>query len=201
VSIRNIVQWPNRILTTPAKLVPAEDVESERIAKLAQDLIDTCTAVEGLGLAAPQIGVGEHVAVLNLDHLIEPISEEDELPGYLVMINPHVVLAEGDQRLMEGCLSVPGEQAWVQRPAVVTVEYTDLQGESFTISGQRLMAVALQHEVDHLNGIVYTSYLPQFKRSILRRRQVRLRKKFRKAGFTGIPVPGASIGEGDVETA
>jgi len=188
VSIVNIVQWPDEGLSTPTIPLTDEEINSEFAQNLAEDLIDTCEAVGGLGLAANQIGVNVQMAVVNLDHLLAPDGPDAELPGYLTMINPVVTLAEGEQMLQEGCLSIPRETVLVKRPAMVSVEYTDLNGERHTIGGQGLMAVALLHEIDHINGRTYVDSLPRFKRSIIRKRALRLKKKLRRAGFNRIPV-------------
>jgi peptide deformylase len=198
VSIVNIVQWPDKGLTTLCTKLTDEQISSDFARDLAEDLIDTCEAVGGLGLAANQIGVNVQMAVVNLDHLLTPQSG-DELPGYLIMINPVVVLAEGEQMLQEGCLSIPRESVVVKRPAMVSVEYTDLNGERHSIGGQGLMAVALLHEIDHINGRTYVDSLPRFKRSIIRKRALRLKKKLRQAGFNRIPVM-ALPGEPNVES-
>lgn len=198
MSIIDIVQWPDKGLTTPCRPLTDEEINSSFAQNLAEDLIDTCEAVGGLGLAANQIGTSVQMAVVNLDHLLVPQSPDDELPGYLTMINPIVTLAEGEQMLQEGCLSIPRESVLVKRPAMVSVEYTDLSGERHSIGGQGLMAVALLHEIDHLAGRTYVDSLPRFKRSIIRKRALRLKKKLRQAGFNRIPVM-ALPGEPNVE--
>ncbi len=200
MSIVNIVQWPDKGLTTLCTKLTDEQISSGFARDLAEDLIDTCEAVGGLGLAANQIGVNVQMAVVNLDHLLAPQSADDELPGYLTMINPVVTLAEGEQMLQEGCLSIPRESVLVKRPAMVSVEYTDLNGEVHTIGGQGLMAVALLHEIDHINGRTYVDSLPRFKRSIIRKRALRLKKKLKRAGFDRIPVM-ALPGEPNTDSA
>jgi len=201
MAIRNIVQWPSKGLQAPSTHV-GDGKDEVELTALVEDLIDTCKAVGGLGLAAPQIGVPLRVCVLNMDHFVTPADQVDEveMPGYETLINPRIIESEGEQRLVEGCLSVPREQSRVTRAAFVTVEYAGLDGETHSIAGQSLLAVALQHELDHLEGTVYVDHLPRFKRTIVRNKMVKLRKRLRKAGFDNLPVPGAVAADTTVET-
>ena len=123
---------------------PIEKV-SERIKRLAYDMIDTLHRAEGAGLAAPQIGVLRRMVIVEV--------EPDKT---YVMINPEIISSEGRQRAVEGCLSIPGEWGVTDRPETVTVRFTDLSGESRTVTGSDLFARCVCHELDHLDGKLYT---------------------------------------------
>lgn len=120
------------------------DVIDERIKTLVQDMIETMYKEEGVGLAAPQVGILKRVIVIDIGE------------GPIVLINPKIVLEEGENIDLEGCLSIPGKSGKVCRPEKVTVVYLDLDGNEKVIVGTALLARALCHEIDHLNGILYT---------------------------------------------
>ncbi|NLB16459.1 MAG: peptide deformylase [Clostridiales bacterium] len=120
------------------------DKITDRIKLLAADMIETMHEAEGAGLAAPQVGVLRRMVV---------IETEEELT--YVMINPEITERSGRQRNVEGCLSVPGEWGITDRPETVTVRYTNLDGEEQTLTGSELLARAICHELDHLDGKLY----------------------------------------------
>jgi peptide deformylase len=143
---------PIRYLGDPTLRRPAKRVErvDDSIRRLIEDMVESMVAAQGVGLAAPQIGVGLQVVVLGMPEQ-EPFA----------LVNPRVVHAEGT-RLMEaeGCLSVPGYRGALNRSRVVTVEALDQWGEAITVhAADDLLAEALEHEVDHLNGILYVDHL------------------------------------------
>lgn len=116
---------------------------NDRIKELAQDMLDTMYQAEGVGLAGPQIGVLRRICVIDVGE------------GPMEMINPVITAAEGSSIDVEGCLSFPGENGYVERPAKVTCQYTNLKGEPCELTGTGLLARAISHELDHLDGIVY----------------------------------------------
>ncbi len=117
---------------------------NNRIFQLLDDMADTMYKKEGLGLAAPQVGVLRRVIIVDVDkNLIE-------------LINPELVEATGEQENDEGCLSVPGKNGLVKRPAYVKVKGLNRKGEEIEVEGEGLLAIALCHEIDHLDGILYT---------------------------------------------
>lgn len=124
----------------------------ERLHVLLDDMRETLTTSEGIGLAAPQIGV-LRCAVL----VLETNVPEDEEPYVIELINPEVIKYNGNQNGPEGCLSVPGRYGLVSRPMNVTIKAQDRDGEWFEISGKGLTARAFCHEIDHLQGVVFTS--------------------------------------------
>lgn len=121
---------------------------NERTRALLDDMIDTLREAEGVGLAAPQVGILRRIFIINVG--IEEGREE-----YIEFIDPVIVETSGEQDGAEGCLSVPGRQGNVVRPNKVTVEATDRNGNRFTYTGTELMARCLCHEYDHLDGILY----------------------------------------------
>jgi peptide deformylase len=140
-----IVVLGNPVLRSRAKKVSRID---SSIARLVQDMIDTMREAPGVGLAAPQIGVPLQIAVIE--------AEKDVVH---VLINPEVVKREGDWEPDEGCLSVPGYWAKVRRGERVTVKARDLKGKEIRLQGEGLLGQALQHEIDHLNGMLYLDRL------------------------------------------
>ena len=139
------------VLRTKAKKVRKVDVslQNASLQKLIDDMIDTMRAAPGVGLAAPQIGVSLRVVVI-----------ETPDDGLLALINPEVVKSSGERRLMEGCLSVPGYQAEITRSKEVTVKALDREGKEVRIKAtETLLAQAFEHEIDHINGILYIDHL------------------------------------------
>ncbi len=145
MAIRPIVALGNPVLRQKARKVSRID---QSIAKLVEDMIETMRDAPGVGLAAPQIGVPLQVAVV-----------ETEPEQVHVIINPEIVKRDGEHLLDEGCLSVPGYWAQVRRAERVTVKARDLKGKEIRLTGEGLFGQALQHEIDHLNGVVYVDRL------------------------------------------
>jgi peptide deformylase len=146
MTVRPIVALGNPVLRNRARKVSRFDLA---IRNLVQDMIETMRDAPGVGLAAPQIGVPLQVAVVE--------AEKDELH---VLLNPEIITTEGEHILDEGCLSVPGYWAKVRRAEKVTLKARDAHGKMIRITGaEGLLAQALQHEIDHLNGMVYVDRL------------------------------------------
>lgn len=119
------------------------DKIDDRISTLAQDMIETMYKEEGVGLAAPQVGILRRLIVIDVGE------------GPIILINPLIIEKEGENIGLEGCLSVPGKSGKVNRPKKVVVKYIDINGEEKIIEGYDLLARALCHEIDHLNGILF----------------------------------------------
>lgn len=151
---RNILSYPDPRLHTVAKPVQAVD---QRIKTLAADMLDTMYDANGIGLAATQIDVHERVVVID-------VSEERDEP--LVLINPEITWAS-DEKVVneEGCLSVPGIYDGVERSTSVKVKALDAEGQEQNIEAEGLLAVCIQHELDHLLGKVFVEYLSPLKRN------------------------------------
>lgn len=154
MSLLNILRYPDPRLHKVAKPVTVFD---ERLKKLAADMAETMYKAPGIGLAATQVDVHEQVIVID-------ISETgDQL---LVLVNPEIVWASSEKRVYdEGCLSVPGIYDGVERPAKVKVRAQDVEGRAFELEADDLMAVCVQHEMDHLKGKVFVEYLSPLKRN------------------------------------
>ena len=142
---------------------PVDKVDAE-IAKLMDDMLETMYAAPGIGLAATQVNVQKRIVVMDL-------SEEKNQP--LVFINPTLLEREGESESEEGCLSVPGFYETVRRAERVRVSALDRDGEPFELDARGLLAVCIQHEIDHLNGKLFVDYLSALKRD-------RIRKKLEK---------------------
>lgn len=157
----NILHYPDPRLHTVA--TPVERIDDE-IRALVRSMGETMYAAPGIGLAATQVNVHKRVIVMdtseNRDHL-------------RVLINPLILASSGTEQREEGCLSVPGIYETVQRAEFVTVSAQNLEGETLTLEADGLLAVCIQHEIDHLNGRVFVEYLSQLK-------QTRIRNKLKK---------------------
>lgn len=165
MAIRPILVIPDARLRAVAD--PIVEVDEE-IKALAKDMLDTMYDAPGIGLAAPQIGVMKRIVVMDL-------AGEGEPAAPLVMINPEIThFGEQMQVTEEGCLSIPELYYEVERPNEVSVTYTDLEGKQVTKDAEGKLAVCIQHELDHLDGVLYIDYLSRLKRD-------RVIKKFDKA--------------------
>jgi len=146
---------------------PIDTVDAD-IKALAADMLETMYEAPGIGLAAPQIGELKRIVVMDL-------AKEDEPKNPIVMINPEILKFSEDTVVSEeGCLSIPELYYDVERPAEVTVRYTDLEGKEQEVEAKDRFAICVQHELDHLDGVLYIDYLSRLKRD-------RVLKKFQKA--------------------
>ncbi|PIZ27284.1 MAG: peptide deformylase [Chloroflexi bacterium CG_4_10_14_0_8_um_filter_46_9] len=145
MAVLEIRTLPDPVLRRKAKRVTTIDGS---IQKLIDDMIDTLRAVHGAGLAAPQIGVSLRIAVIE-------ITEKE----VITLINPEIVRREGVRVVEEGCLSYPGYYGEIKRSEVVKVKAQNRQGKQFRLKGEELLAQALEHETDHLNGILYIDHV------------------------------------------
>lgn len=165
--VREILIWPDPILKQKARPVAKVD---DKVRALVKDMFETMYAAEGVGLAAPQVGVLQRVIVLDTSP-----SQEGSKP--VAMINPEIIGMEGETTFAEGCLSIPGESEEVDRAARVTVKFLDVDGQEQSLACDALLAIAVQHEVDHLDGIVYVDHVSTLKRELIRKRMKRLKSE------------------------
>ena len=156
--IRPILFYPDKRLREPGKDVEIFDAELQR---LIDDMAETMYAAPGVGLAAPQIGVSKRLFIVDV------ASDEDEPSDLRVFINPEIVDADGETTFNEGCLSFPGIREDIDRAERITVRALDQDGKPFELEAEGLLAIAIQHENDHLNGELMIDHL-----SVLRRRMV-----------------------------
>lgn len=166
--IYRVVKYGVEVLERPAAQVEKFD---EELKRLTQDMFESMYAVQGVGLAAPQVGIGLRLAVIDVSSGKNPEAK-------LVLVNPEIIHTEGEQREEEGCLSLPGERAPVIRPQFVTIRAQDLTGKTYEMRSEGLLARAFCHETDHLNGILFLHHLSLLKRDLIKRR---IRKRI-KAG-------------------
>jgi peptide deformylase len=151
MTLRQIVTLPDPILRRKARSVTCFD---EELQTLIEDMIDTMRAAPGVGLAAPQVGVSERVIVVEY---AEDEEKEDAPKKLYVMLNPEIkVFSEETEEAIEGCLSVPGWQGDVERALAVTVKGQNRRGQPMKVKAKGWMARIFQHEIDHINGIVFT---------------------------------------------
>jgi peptide deformylase len=158
--IRPIVRYGTQVLQAPS--LPVE-VFDQQLHTLIDDMIDTMYAAPGIGLAAPQIGVALRVCVIDLS-----VGKRDG--QVITLVNPEFVEREGLQLEEEGCLSVPGFEATVPRPSRAVVKGFDRDGHPVTVEGEGLLARALQHELDHLDGRLFLDRLRGIQRDVIVRR-------------------------------
>lgn len=166
--IREIVKYPDSILERQTESVTEFNDE---LRKFVDDMFESMYAAKGIGLAAPQVGVSKRLTVIDLSFKERP--EER-----IVLINPEIILREGKQYEEEGCLSLPEIREKVSRAAKVKVRAQDLDGNWFEMEGTELLARAFQHEIDHLDGILFIRRVSALKRDLILRKI----RKMQKAG-------------------
>ena len=168
MTVREIIKLPDkrlRLVSEPVKRIDAS------LRKLVEDMFETLYAAPGIGLAGIQVGVAKRVIIMDL-------SKKDDTRKPEVFINPEITWAsEEKSSYEEGCLSIPEYYEEVERPAVVKVKYLDLDGKAREVEASGLLATCLQHEIDHLDGILFIDHISKLKRD-------RITKKFAKAAKT-----------------
>lgn len=167
--VRKILKYGRPVLEQMTE--PVTEFDTPELRELIAEMWETMYAAKGVGLAAPQIGSSKRVSVIDIT------VGEDETKK-LVLINPEIVSSEGKQTGEEGCLSIPGFREPVTRAFKVQVRAQNEKGESLELNGEELLARALQHEIDHLNGVLFINRLSALKRDLIRRKI----KKLQKAG-------------------
>jgi peptide deformylase len=164
MALLRILHYPEPVLKEPAAPVTVFD---DALRQLAEDMAETMYAAPGIGLAAPQIGISKRLTVIDC-------APKDEEPQLIAMANPEIVASEGTCCEEEGCLSVPGYYARVDRNTDVRVRFQDLDGTPREIEATGLMAVACQHEIDHLDGILFVDHLSPLKKGMFRKKWQKL---------------------------
>jgi peptide deformylase len=177
MALLEILEFPDPRLRGKAKPVAQVDAA---VRKLIDDMLATMYAAPGIGLAAPQ--VNQHIRLLVID-----LSEERNHPQ--VFINPEIVKREGEAEIEEGCLSVPGIFDKVRRAKHITVRAQDRNGIAFELDADGLLAVCIQHEMDHLDGKLFVDYLSELKRTRIRSKLEKERKERKPAQRNGARVP------------
>lgn len=166
MAIHPIITAPDprlRVTSTPVETVDRE------IRRLVDDLFETMYAAPGIGLSAVQVGIPKQVIVIDL--------RRDEEPEPLALINPTIHLrSEETTEVEEGCLSFPTHYALVHRPSAIELQYTDRSGNEETLAAESALATCIQHEMDHLTGVLFVDHLSRIKRDIILRKLVKTRK-------------------------
>lgn len=158
--ILKIVKYPEPVLSQPGE--PVTEFDSE-LKRLADDMFETMYASQGIGLAAPQVAVAKRVTVIDLSQGKDPAQK-------LVLVNPEVIFREGKQYEEEGCLSFPEIREKVQRANKVRIRAQDLKGKWFEMDGEELLSRAFQHEIDHLDGMLFIFRMSSLKRDLVLRK-------------------------------
>lgn len=159
----DIITYPHSILRRRADPVVEFGFELE---KLAADMAETMYAAPGIGLAAPQIGISQQIAVVD----IGGDEETNRIAQLHTIVNPVIIEKSGFIKYEEGCLSIPGVREFVERPSQIIVKAQDQYGKKIEIEAEGLLAVCLQHEIDHLNGILFIDHLSGLKKKLANKR-------------------------------
>lgn len=167
MAILNILKYPDSVLKKKAK--PVSEITGD-IQRLIDDMAETMYAAPGVGLAAPQIGISVRVIVIDIN------SKEEGKGGLISLINPDIIEHSGDIAWEEGCLSVPDYTADIRRFERVVVKGLNRNGREEIVVGEGLLSIALQHEIDHINGILFIDRLGPIRRDLIKRK---LRKQAR----------------------
>ena len=162
-----IVKFGDAVLEKPAAIITEFNDE---LRQLADDMFESMYAAHGVGLAAPQIGIAKRIAVIDVTFKEDPKAK-------IVLVNPEIVHTGGKQSSSEGCLSLPEFRENVTRPMKVTARAQDLEGKTIEVNGEELLARALLHETDHLNGKLFISHISALKRDLIKRKIRKLMKQ------------------------
>ena len=178
MAIRTILTAPDPRLKKKSK--PVESVD-DGVRRLMDEMLETMYAAPGIGLAAPQVGVLRRVIVLDIDR-------EELKTGPILMANPEIIEAsDEDATYEEGCLSVPEHYSDVVRPARVKVRYLDRDGKKQEMACEGLLATCVQHEIDHLDGILFIDHISALKRNMILRKLLKARKEQERDAAEGKP--------------
>ncbi len=175
MSVLEILYFPDERLHE--KSTPVTEFD-DKLETLVEDMFETMYMAEGIGLAAPQINVLKKIVVIDVKNEKKP---EDQL----VLINPEIIAKEGETGIDEGCLSVPELRAHIDRAEKVTVKAQDLKGNFFEVKADGLLAICIQHELDHLNGVLFIDYLSTMKKNLYRAKAAKLAKQRKKQAQEG----------------
>ena len=167
MALLSILEFPDARLRTKAVMVDVAKIGDSDFQRLLDDMFETMYEAPGIGLAASQVDVHQRFMVID-------VSEEHDQP--LVFINPEILARQGEQIYQEGCLSVPGIFADVARADVITVRAHGRDGQPFEMEADGLLAVCIQHEMDHLDGKLFVDYLSPLKREMVKKKLAKMRK-------------------------
>ena len=165
----SVLIYPDERLKTIAEPVA---VVNDEIRAFVDDMFETMYAEEGIGLAATQVDVHKRVITIDI---------EGDKQNQIVLINPEIIESSGETGIEEGCLSLPGFRGFVPRKEKVTVKALDREGKEFALEADGLLAICIQHEIDHLNGIVFADYLSPLKRQRMKEKLLKLQKQIARS--------------------
>ncbi|KAA6208917.1 peptide deformylase [Avibacterium paragallinarum] len=168
MALREILIYPDDRLKVVAQPVNTFDQE---LHQLIDDMFETMYKEQGIGLAATQVNVHRRVIVIDIEGTKE---------NQIVLINPKIIESSGETGIEEGCLSLPGLRGFVPRKEKLRVEALDKNGKAFILDADDLLAICIQHEIDHLNGIVFADYLSPLKRQRMKDKLIKLKKQLGK---------------------
>ena len=174
MAILDICIYPDSVLRSRCEEVPQITPE---ISSILSDMAETMYDASGIGLAASQVGILQRLIVVDVGDDESAIDAQGNPLGLLKIINPVVRLADGSYEMEEGCLSIPDVRQKVRRMGHVIVDYLDEQGRKCSIEARGLLAVCLQHEIDHLNGVLFIDRLTPLRRELIRSKLKDLKKK------------------------
>lgn len=173
--------FPSAVLKKKAKVVEHFD---DDLRQLCKDMLYTMYKSPGIGLAAPQIGKSIRLFAMDTDYSRENISADEDDPKFvldnfnpMIIINPVITFSEGEEIYEEGCLSLPGIYEDVKRSTDIKIEYQDMFGEKQTLESNELQAICIQHEIDHLDGIVFIQRLSLLKKNILTKKLTKQKQR------------------------
>ena len=167
MALRQILTEPNKILRE--KSLPVEKIDAD-VQKLMDDMLETMYAAPGIGLAAIQVGVPKRVIVMDL-------SQKDQSKNPMFFVNPEIITKSNNHSTYEeGCLSVPGQFAEIDRPDKCHIKYLDYYGISKEIKAEGMLATCIQHEMDHLEGILFIDYLSKLKKTMIVKKLLKRKK-------------------------
>ncbi len=166
MKIHEVVKYPEAVLARRADAVTVFD---EKLAKLVDEMFESMYAAQGIGLAAPQIAISQRIAVVDVSFKERPIEK-------MALINPEVIERTGRQVEEEGCLSLPEIREKVVRAEWVKVRAQDVTGKTFEVEGTELLSRALQHEIDHLDGVLFIDRISRLKRELVLRKIKKMQK-------------------------
>ena len=173
MAVMKVYEYPHPILKKKASLVQQEEF-GEGLKKTLDDMLETMYAEVGVGLAAPQVGISKRMLVIDYER-----DEEANQPGNpMYFVNPEIIWKSEEKVCgVEGCLSVPEQRAEVERFAAIKVRYQDVDGNVHELLADDFLAIVLQHEIDHLDGILYIDHLSRLKRQMLVKKLEKMRKE------------------------
>lgn len=169
MAILDVLIYPDDNLAKVCQ--PVETIDAQ-LNTFIDNMFDTMYEHEGIGLAAPQVNVLKRVITIDI---------EGDKTNQIVLINPEIIESSGETGIEEGCLSIPGFRALVPRKEKLTVKALNRQGQEFVLEADGLLAICIQHEIDHLNGVLFVDHISQLKRQRIKEKMLKLKKQLERA--------------------